>query len=80
MSIKPLPDTAQPFSEYCPETTLLKQRFFKTDGHWYVSSSNDESIGPFSDKADAQMALLYYSVRSFWPNPKQLREFARNGL
>ncbi|MBT8138800.1 MAG: hypothetical protein KJP25_03455 [Gammaproteobacteria bacterium] len=57
----------------------LLNRFCKKHGGWFVRHGDTELIGPFTDKADAQMALLYFSARLFWPNDKQLREFARHG-
>lgn len=57
----------------------LLDRFCKRHGGWFIKHGDTEFAGPFADKADAQMALLYYSARQFWPNQKQLREFARRG-
>jgi len=54
----------------------LKQCFFHNGGEWFIKV-NSESIGPFLDKADAQMALLYFNVKAFWPSDKQLRSFVR---
>lgn len=56
----------------------LQQCFFQRDGDWFIHMSERE-VGPYEDKADAQMALMYYSVRAFWPTEKQLRNFARYG-
>lgn len=57
----------------------LLDRFCKRRAGWFVRHGPSEYAGPFADKADAQMALLYYSARLFWPDEKQLREFARRG-
>jgi len=56
----------------------LQQCFFQENGGWYIHMT-DEDIGPYADKADAQMALMYYSLRALWPDEKELRSFARNG-
>ena len=58
----------------------LQQRFFKKHDGWYVNVDTDNYAGPYSDKADAQMALMYYNVRTFWPSAKQLRAFVRKGF
>jgi len=57
----------------------LQQRFFKRDGTWYINIDEQNIAGPYPDKADAQMALMYFSARTLWPTDKQLREFARIG-
>ena len=56
----------------------LQQCFFQNDGSWFIHMP-DQDIGPFDDKADAQMALMYFSLRAGWPNAKELRNFARHG-
>lgn len=68
----------QGHSAHCHESPLV-DRFCKQQGGWFVRNGDSEYIGPFADKADAQMALLYYAARLFWPSQKQLREFARSG-
>lgn len=57
----------------------IQQCFYQKNGEWFIQMKQ-ESIGPFADKSDAQMALMYYSVRTLWPDDKQLRCFARQGL
>ena len=57
----------------------LQRCFHKSRGGWFVQHGEREKAGPFADKAEAQMAMLYYSARMFWPSEKQLREFARSG-
>ena len=59
-------------------TPSIQQCFFKQGNEWFIQMKQ-ESIGPFADKADAQMALMYYSVRALWPSDKQLRCFVRQG-
>jgi len=57
----------------------LQRSFLHRDGSWYIEV-DQQLVGPFTDKADAQMALMYYKMRTCWPNAKQLREYARNGI
>ena len=56
----------------------LQKCFFQKEGNWYIHMP-EQDIGPYDDKADAQMALMYYSVRALWPSEKQLRSFTRHG-
>lgn len=56
----------------------VQQCFFHQNGEWFIQMKQ-EHIGPFADKMDAQMALMYYSIRALWPNDKELRRFARQG-
>jgi hypothetical protein len=57
----------------------LQRSFLHREGGWYVEADK-KLIGPFADKAEAQMALMYYKIRTCWPSAKQLREYARNGF
>lgn len=61
-------------------SSSVQQRFFKKREGWYVSIDDSKIAGPYADKADAQMALMYYNVRTLWPSAKQLREFVRQGF
>ena len=79
MSIKPLPKTDQNDSPRKSNRQHLKNCFSIRDGLWFVTNTQNEQAGPFSYKADAQMALLYYVGRTCWPSAKQLREFTRFG-
>ncbi|MDB2409327.1 hypothetical protein N9W57_01725 [Pseudomonadales bacterium] len=79
MSIKPLPKTDQNDSPRKSNRQHLKNCFFIRNGLWFVTNTQNEQAGPFSNKADAQMALLYYVGRTCWPSAKQLREFTRFG-
>jgi len=56
----------------------VQQCFCQKNGEWFVQMKQ-ELIGPYADKTDAQMALMYYSVRALWPTEKELRCFARQG-
>jgi hypothetical protein len=85
MSIKPLPtpghETVSQESGASPlksrQPNPLKNCFAIKNGAWFVTNANDEQAGPYSNKADAQMALVYYVARTCWPSAKQLREFTR---
>lgn len=48
--------------------------YFNDRGRWYVRTA-DNLMGPFWDKAEAQMAVLYFQQRLKWPNARQLQEF-----
>ena len=52
--------------------------YFSERGHWYFRSQGSVS-GPFADKAEAQMAVLYFRQRLKWPSRHQLREFMDPG-
>ena len=65
-------------AEKSPSQANLQQCFYIQDGRWYIHMPGQD-IGPYDDKADAQMALMYYSVRALWPTEKELRTFARHG-
>ena len=67
---------SNPPLNHCP---ALQRCFHKSRGGWFVQHGECEKAGPFVDKAEAQMAMLYYSARMFWPSEKQLREFTRSG-
>ena len=57
----------------------LRNKFLRKEGCWYVMAEANTVAGPFSDKAEAQIALAYFSTHKQWPSAKQLREFARCG-
>ncbi|MEM8496854.1 MAG: DUF6316 family protein [Pseudomonadota bacterium] len=50
-------------------------RFFRKAGTWFYQTREGVDMGPFSDKAEAQMALVYFIERTEWPTAKQLRTF-----
>lgn len=84
MSIKPLPDTDRKhFSKSAVSDRQplnpLKNCFSIKNGAWFVTNADNEQAGPFSNKSDAQMALVFYVARTCWPSAKQLREFSRSG-
>jgi hypothetical protein len=76
MSIQPSPKKDQNDS---PNRKHLKNCFSIKNGFWFVTNKRNEQAGPFNDKSEAQMALLYYVGRTCWPSAKQLREFSRLG-
>jgi hypothetical protein len=48
--------------------------YFAERGRWYFRT-NGNVMGPFTDKAEAQMAVLYFRQRLKWPSLRQLHEF-----
>lgn len=84
MSIESLPNTdREKFSHLAAShrhhLNPLKNCFSIKNGAWFVTNAENEQAGPFSNKADAQMALVFYVARTCWPSAKQLREFSRSG-
>lgn len=55
------------------------ETYFSDHGKWYFHA-HDSVMGPFRDKAEAQMAVLYFRQRMKWPNARQLHEFMDIGL
>ncbi len=51
------------------------ERFFKRDNGWFYTTRENVDMGPFDDKAEAQMALVYFIERTQWPDQKQLRAY-----
>ena len=68
--------TAAPFKEPMVIHTR-SNRFHQRGGTWFLATDEGTEIGPFNDKAEAQMALLYFVEYEQWPTPKQLREYIR---
>ena len=54
--------------------SAYKDRFVRSEGKWYIVTEEGR-LGPYADKADAQLALLFYSQRLSKPSEKQLRSF-----
>lgn len=84
MSIKSLPNTdgkhlSKSAASNRQHLNPLKNCFSIKNGAWFVTNADDEQAGPFSNKSDAQMALVFYVARTCWPNAKQLREISRSG-
>ena len=57
----------------------LRNKFLRKEGCWYVMGDSNTVAGPYIDKAEAQIALAYFTAHHHWPSAKQLREFARCG-
>lgn len=55
------------------------ETYFSDHGKWYFHT-HDSVMGPFHDKAEAQMAVLYFRQRMKWPSSRQLHEFMDVGL
>ncbi|MGI9294193.1 MAG: DUF6316 family protein, partial [Pseudomonadales bacterium] len=51
------------------------ERFLKRDDGWYYTTRENGDMGPYADKAEAQMALVYFIERTQWPDEKQLRAY-----
>ncbi len=51
------------------------ERFFKRSDGWYYTTRENVDMGPYADKAEAQMALVYFIERTQWPDEKQLRAY-----
>lgn len=52
--------------------------YFNDRGRWYYRT-HDSVMGPFADRAEAQMAVLYFRQRMKWPSLRQLHEFMGGG-
>lgn len=48
-------------------------RFFKKNGEWFYQTREGQCVGPYADKAEAQMALVYFIEETNWPDQRQLR-------
>jgi hypothetical protein len=48
--------------------------YFSQRGKWFFRT-HDGVMGPFHDRNEAQMAVLYFRQRLKWPNARQLHEF-----
>ena len=48
--------------------------YFAERGRWYFRNHGNV-MGPFADKTEAQMAVLFFRQRLKWPNLRQLHEF-----
>jgi hypothetical protein len=52
--------------------------YFAERGRWYFRT-HGTVMGPFADKGEAQMAVLYFRQRAKWPSQQQLHEFMDGG-
>lgn len=50
------------------------EAYFSERGKWFFRG-HDTVMGPFQDKVEAQMAVLYFQQRLKWPSHRQLHEF-----
>lgn len=62
------------------DTTLhtRSDRFFQKDGSWYYITREGVDMGPYHDKAEAQLALAYFVERTQWPDPRELRRYLQD--
>ncbi len=51
------------------------ERFYQKQGKWYFTTREGIDMGPYDDKAEVQMALMYFVERTQWPDNKQLRDY-----
>lgn len=51
------------------------ERFCKKDAGWFYTTREGVDIGPYADKMEAQMALVYFVERTQWPSETQLRSY-----
>lgn len=51
------------------------ERFVKREEGWYYTTRENVDMGPYADKSEAQMALVYFIERTQWPDAKQLRAY-----
>ncbi len=63
------------------ETFVLhsrSDRFFRVGTHWFFHTREGFDVGPFDDKNQAQLALVYFIDHNSWPSAKQLRAYIQN--
>lgn len=53
-------------------------RFFRIGTHWFFHTREGFDVGPFDEKNQAQLALVYFIAHSSWPSAKQLRAYLQN--
>ncbi len=52
-------------------------RFFCQGDEWYLHTREGYDVGPYDDKNDAQLALMYFVEHTLWPDQDDLHDFAR---
>lgn len=52
-------------------------RFFLQDRHWYFHTREGFDVGPFRDKNEAQLALMYFIEQAQWPEQRQLQKLVQ---
>jgi hypothetical protein len=53
-------------------------RFFRIGTHWFFHTREGFDVGPFDEKNQAQLALVYFVAHNNWPSAKQLRAYLQN--
>jgi Domain of unknown function (DUF6316) len=53
-------------------------RFFRIGTHWFFHTREGFDVGPFDDKNQSQLALVYFLSHNSWPSAKQLRAYLQN--
>lgn len=54
--------------------TARPDSYFNERGKWFLRT-HDGIMGPFHDRAEAEMAVRYFRRHLKWPNVMQLHEF-----
>ena len=74
-------DAAINDSPRCGENFVLhsrSDRFFRTGTHWFFHTREGFDVGPFDNRNQAQLALVYFMAHNSWPSAKQLRAYIQN--
>jgi hypothetical protein len=53
-------------------------RFFRIGTQWFFHTREGFDVGPFDEKNQAQLALVYFIAHSSWPSAKQLRAYLQS--
>jgi hypothetical protein len=53
-------------------------RFFRSGEKWFFHTREDVDIGPFDNKNQAQLALVYFIEHDCWPSARQMRAYVQN--
>ena len=52
-----------------------KNRFYQQGEDWYFATREGTAMGPFADRDEALLSLLYYVERSQWLHPELLTRY-----
>ena len=80
-SLQSAGDTLRNDSPRAGETFVLhsrSDRFFRVGTHWFFRTREGFDVGPFDDKNQSQLALVYFVAHNSWPSAKQLRAYIQN--
>lgn len=79
--LQPTSDTSLNDAPRAGESFVLhsrSDRFFRVGTHWFFHTREGFDVGPFDDKNQAQLALVYFIDHNSWPSAKQLRAYIQN--